>query len=156
MSKDPVIKLIKAYVIGVVLFFLLLFLGAKTCSGQIKKHIAPAAAVFVSGGFEGVMDHLQFHYDGNNQFWQPDISWKNKYKNGDPSQGKTFRGKYLVFTTDGWHLMKFGRNLSLFTGFAIYSGTFQKGKKWYWYAIEGLSYWAINRLGFNVTYNLLK
>lgn len=134
-------------------------LGKSKKESKLKKHIAPAVAVFVSGGFEGVMDHLQFHYDGNSQFWQPDISWVNKYKNRDTEQGKTFRGKYLVFTTDGWHLMKFGGNLSMFTGFTLilskeFSGS--NRKKWYWYIIEGMAYWAINRAGFTITYNLLK
>ena len=122
---------------------------------KAKEHIAPAALVFASGAFEGVMDHLSFHDDGNSQFWSPSISWRNKYKGGDPANGKTFAGKYMVWTTDGWHMMKFGRNLTMFAGFTLKltSGT---KKRWYWYAVEGVSYWAINRAGFNLTYKLLQ
>jgi hypothetical protein len=101
------------------------------------------------------MDHLDFHYSTGNQFWDPAVSWKNKYKGGDPANGKTFAGKYMVWTTDGWHMMKFGRNLTMFAGFTLKltSGT---KKRWYWYAVEGVSYWAINRAGFNLTYKLLQ
>lgn len=136
------------------LFILTLYAGSLHAQRfNAREHIAPAALVFAAGMFEGAMDHLQFHYDGNSQFWQPDISWRNKYRNGDPAQGKTFRGKYLVFTTDGWHLMKFGRNATLFTGLVLRIG--EKPKRWWVYGVEILSYWAINRIGFNVTYKLL-
>lgn len=66
-----------------------------------------------SGAAEGVKDKINFHYDKsifskwNESFWNPFISWRNKYVDLDTSKGQTFRGKYLVFTTDGWHLMKF-------------------------------------------------
>lgn len=120
---------------------------------QWKKQIAPAILVFTSGAAEGVMDHLQFHYDGNSQYWQPDISWRNKYKNRDPQQGMTFRGKYLVFTTDGWHMMKFVRNATIFTAFTLKVG---EKKKWWVYVAEGAGYWLVNRAGFTLTYNLLK
>lgn len=115
----------------------------------------PAILVFASGAFEGVMDHLQFHYDKPDQFWNPDISWKNKYKGGDPANGKTFAGKYMVWTTDGWHMMKFGRNLTMFAGFTLKLTTGTK-KRWYWYAVEGAGYWLVNRAGFNLTYKLLQ
>lgn len=121
----------------------------------VKEHAAPAGFVLLAGAFEGVMDHLQFHYDKPDQFWNPDLSWRNKYKGGDPANGKTFRGKYLVWTTDGWHLMKFGKNISLFTGFVIHINQTSVKKRWYWYVLEGVGYWAVNRIGFNLTYNLL-
>lgn len=147
-------KLLGLYALLLLLIILLTGIFAK-CNAQkfeLKKHIAPAASVFVAGCFEGVMDGLQFHYDGSHPFWQPDISWKNKYINKDPNQGKTFRGKYLVFTTDGWHLMKFGRNLSIFTALTLKLG--DEKKKWWVYVVEGASYWIVNRVGFNITYKL--
>lgn len=121
---------------------------------KVREHVAPAVLVFASGAFEGVMDHLQFHYDKPNQFWNPDISWTNKYKNHDPAQGKTFAGKYFVAATDGWHLMKFGRNATIFAAFTFKIG--EPRKRWYKYIYEAAGYWAVNRIGFNVTYNLLK
>lgn len=135
-----------------ILPILLLALSVSGQSFKMREHVAPGILVFTAGMFEGVMDHLQFHYDGSHQFWQPDISWRNKYKDRDPANGKTFAGKYFVAATDGWHLMKFGRNATLFTAFAIKLG---ERKKWYWYIVEGAGYWAVNRVGFNVTYKLL-
>lgn len=148
--KFDVWKILGVYILGLIPIILFTLLTLK-CNAQIKKYIVPASLVFVAGGFDGIMDGLQFHYDKPNQFWNPDISWTNKYKNNDPLQGKTFRGKYLVFTTDGWHLMKFGRNS--FTMGAIVTAIGQK-RKWWVYIVEGLSYWTINRIGFNLTYKL--
>ena len=148
--KFDVWKILGVYVAGLILIILFTLLTLK-CNAQIKKYIVPASLVFVAGGFEGAMDGLQFHYDKPNLFWNPDISWTNKYRNNDPLQGKTFRGKYLVFTTDGWHLMKFGRNA--FTMGAIVTAIGEK-RKWWVYIVEGLSYWTINRIGFNLTYKL--
>lgn len=122
---------------------------------KVREHAFPAVLILASGAFEGVMDHLQFHYDKPDQFWNPDLSWRNKYRNHDPQQGRTFAGKYMVWTTDGWHAMKFGRNLSMFAGFAIHINKTGVKKRWYVYILEGVSYWAINRAGFTLTYNLL-
>ncbi|WP_125077717.1 hypothetical protein [Rufibacter latericius] len=43
------------------------------------------------------------------QFWNPQISWSAKWKNGDPKQGEAFplSSTVLVFLTDGWHLFNF-------------------------------------------------
>ena len=41
-------------------------------------------------------------------FFDSTVSWKNKWKNGDPNQGEKFFGSstFLVWTTDAWHLAK--------------------------------------------------
>lgn len=41
-------------------------------------------------------------------WWNPNISWKNKYKNNDPTQGPKFFGSttFLVWLTDAWHFSK--------------------------------------------------
>lgn len=159
---DPY-KLLRVVLIAAILFIIGAFLiksHAQTVhesrTFKASEHVAPAVLVFASGAFEGVMDHLQFHYDKPNQFWNPDISWQNKYRNRDVSQGRTFWGKYMVWTTDGWHMMKFGRNITLFSGFVLHINKTQVKKRWYWYMLEGAGYWAINRAGFNLTYYILK
>ena len=83
----------------------------------------------VCAGFcEGVMDKLQFHYHksvftnlNNNLFWDPEISWKNKYKNGNPIEGERFRfsSTFLVSLTDGWHLFKLLRNVLMFFSLVV-------------------------------------
>lgn len=70
--------------------------------------------------FNGVMDTLQFHYDtsifprakdetflwGDRQYWDPDLSWENKYKDWPLDPRPAFPGAttWLVGLTDGWHL----------------------------------------------------
>ncbi len=66
--------------------------------------------------FNAVMDTLSFRYNTSifsnypklKQYLDPSVSWENKYKNGDPTQGPRFFGSetFLVFLTDGWHLAK--------------------------------------------------
>jgi hypothetical protein len=93
--------------------------------------------ISLAGLSEAIMDTLQFHYEksifskfNNQYFWNPNISWKNKYLNKDPLQGRLFPGStsLFVFLTDGWHLFKSIRTLSLFLGLFILSiiGTFTK------------------------------
>lgn len=153
--RNPVGRFVFAYLAAIALFFLLLIVGVKACGQKYdwKKNIPSAALVFAAGLFEGAMDHLQFHYDRPDQFWNPDISWRNKYRGGDPANGKTFAGKYAVWATDGWHLMKAGRNST--TAVAIVLHPKERGRPWWHYAAEAVGYWIINRVGFNLTYKLL-
>ena len=60
----------------------------------------------IAGMFKAGMDIMQFKYDNSifynlpqkYQFWfNPAISWKNKYKNGDSEQGEKFFGSSTVF-----------------------------------------------------------
>jgi hypothetical protein len=64
------------------------------------------------------MDTLSFHYStslfkdlDNQQFWDPSLSWTNKYEDPDHPEdgGERFplASTSLVFLTDGWHLFKF-------------------------------------------------
>lgn len=79
----------------------------------------------LAGMSEGVMDTLQFHYSNsifyhlkNKLFWNPEISWKNKYKDGDPKKGEKFLFSTTLFVslTDAWHLFKLIKNISIFIG----------------------------------------
>ena len=64
-----------------------------------------------------VMDTLQFHYQKsifsgasyNQEFYNPKISWRNKWKNGDRQQGEKFPGSSTCFVlfTDAWHFAQF-------------------------------------------------
>jgi len=44
----------------------------------------------------------------NPQFWNPSVSWANKWKNGIHGDGEKFLGSstVFVFLTDSWHLFK--------------------------------------------------
>lgn len=78
-----------------------------------------------AGVCEAVMDKIQFHYDGsvfkkykNQLFWDPRVSWKNKYKGGDPLAGEKFflSKSLLVGFTDAWHMFKLFRTFFIFAG----------------------------------------
>lgn len=81
---------------------------------------------------EAIMDKLQFHYHKSifkqnpvkydQTFWDADISWQNKYKEGSMTEPK-FHGSttLFVFVTDAWHLFKFLRNVFLFIGLPLIS-----------------------------------
>lgn len=68
-----------------------------------------------AGFFDAVKDTLAHHYSSsifaqsrNKEFFDPNISWKNKYKEGNPQMGEAFlfSTTYLVTLTDAWHLAK--------------------------------------------------
>ena len=70
--------------------------------------------VILSSVSKAIQDKLQFHYSSSvfpkltksENFWNPQFSWRNKYKNNDPKQGEKFYGSTTIFVslTDGWHL----------------------------------------------------
>jgi hypothetical protein len=81
--------------------------------------------VILSGVSEAIMDKIQFHWSKTifainpdkykPLFWNPKLSWKNKYKDAETLEPK-FKGSttIFVFTTDAWHLFKFLKNTSIF------------------------------------------
>lgn len=84
----------------------------KTFKSQI---IIILLLIFVAGMSKGVSDTLQFHYTksvfstftNQEQYWNPAISWKNKYEDydkGDKSEAFLFSRSVLVWWTDAWHL----------------------------------------------------
>jgi len=96
---------------------------------QIVFYIIASIVCFgIAGWCEAVMDTLQFHFDfsifscfKNKYFWNPRISWYNKYKNKDPLAGPRFPFSTTLFVglTDGWHFFKLLRNLFIVIGVFI-------------------------------------
>lgn len=83
--------------------------------------------VLLSAIAKAVMDVIQFKYydsifkEGNSYFWNPALSWANKYKNLDPKQGPKFflSTTVLAWTTDAWHLFQMIFLKSLVAGHVI-------------------------------------
>ena len=83
--------------------------------------------VIASAISESIMDKIQFHFkksifsgEGFNQlFWNPDISWKNKWDSTLKKPKFFLSTTMLVFTTDAWHFFKFVRNTMLFIGLPV-------------------------------------
>ena len=63
----------------------------------------------VAGASNGVTEVLRHDYasfermfpEANDEFWNPNISWKNKYKNMDPKQGPAFWGSTALLIVTG-------------------------------------------------------
>lgn len=101
---------------------------------KVGKRIANYSFMFVGGASEGFSEELQHHYSKvkekfpnmNDNFFNPQISWSNKYKNGDPTQGEAYFGSTTIFVagTDGYHAFR-GISKGALIGGLI---TFQKGK----------------------------
>ena len=79
--------------------------------------------IWFGGICEGIMDKIQFHYSTsifstfkNTTYWNPEESWKNKYKNGNPLEGEKFflSTTFFVSLTDAWHFFKLLRNAFVF------------------------------------------
>lgn len=71
-----------------------------------------ALLIIVAAIANAAMDKVQFHF-GNSVFrgmpkLDPATSWRNKWKNGNNSEGEAFAGSSTIFVclTDFWHLMK--------------------------------------------------
>ena len=113
----------------IILFFITHSLFAQENKFTIKEELPPMGTMFLAGAFNGVSQDLLFHYNefentfpnANPQFWDPEISWVNKYKNGDPLQGEKFIGSTTVFvgTTDGYHAMLSSRDIMIVTSISL-------------------------------------
>jgi len=128
---------------------------------RVREHVAPAVLMFLAGAADGLNQAISYRYSSfkkafpgvNDVFWSPKISYRNKYKNHDPTQGAKFFGStsFLVWTTDGYHATRFAEHL--FMVGAVTVKLTQQRKKWYYYVAEAAGYWVINRAGFAVVYN---
>ena len=125
---------------------------------QWRKEIAPITAMFLAGAVNGVNQDLLFHYhefestfpNANPQFWDPDISWRNKYLNGDPTQGEKFLGSSTIFVgfTDGYHSTMLARNLFITTSICLSPQT----RGWKPFLTKTLIYSLSYGLGFELVY----
>lgn len=111
---------------------------------------------------KGIMDTLQFHFakssfaDRDPLFWNPNRSWRNKYKNQDPEQGPKFPFSTtgLVFLTDAWHLFQAVMLAAHRTALVILGSLFIDLQWWIWVIIWlGLS--LVFSSGFHLSYTLL-
>lgn len=76
------------------------------------------------------MDRMQFHWNkapkwmrDNGHFWNPLVTWKNKYEDGNPKKGMTFKGRFLTGLTDGWHLLKMLMKFMIIAAIVSYPGS---------------------------------
>jgi hypothetical protein len=125
-----------------------------------SNHIWTGGLVFLAGAAKGFNETLQFHWkefrrqfpQANAQWFNPTLSWKNKYKNGDPDAGAKFFGSTSVFImfTDQYHLNNFINRAAWGTALVIKIGEGKKPFKQY--LLDFLYYGLCHQAGFAATY----
>ena len=127
-----------------------------------RPRIAPIALSFAAGQANGIHEAVHYHWpafqsrfpNANPQFWNPAISWENKYAGGRyVNGGERFPGSTTVFawTTDAKHLFGSGHRAFLF-GAGV---TLTLGEKRHWshYVADGLLSFAAYSAGFHLWYS---
>lgn len=126
-----------------VIIILLIMAGATAQAQTVGQMLVAGGLMYTSGYADGVAETLQFNYSGYRErhpntdpTWSnPDISWRNKWKHGNPDNGPAFWGSthILVGTTDAYHLANTIRNTSATASFIVYGlpqYTQQEGHWW--------------------------
>lgn len=80
---------------------------------------------------DAMQDGIMHDFEGtvfrnlNPKFFNPDVSWVNKYKDDNPLEGEKFFGSttFLVWLTDFWHLLKFIKMNCVWIALSVASGT---------------------------------
>lgn len=117
---------------------------------------------FLSGTADGTSETLKFHYyrfekrfpNANDNYWDPNKSWTNKYLNNEYKLGPKHFGSttFLAWTTDGYHMTRTLRNAFMVTAIVTRR---QKPKKWYWYVAEAAGHLVAYQAGFHLSYSAL-
>ena len=116
--------------------------------------------VFTAGASKGFNETLMFHWKGfrqhfpnaNPQWFNPDESWRNKYKNGDPEAGARYplSTSVLIMFTDQYHLNNFINKTAWISAFVIKIG---EGKRPLTHYLLDLAYYTFcHQAGFALTY----
>jgi hypothetical protein len=108
---------------------------------HVEKNHASHGMMFVGGAFNGVSDALAHKYSStvfykspaNNQFWNPQVSWENKYRDWPIDDRPAYFGSttFLAWTTDGWHMTKTGQLKSMQVAMVLYKPE-KEIRKWWW------------------------
>lgn len=127
-----------------------------------KRDIFAASTAFFAGSFEGTAETLKWHYDefetalpeSDPEYWNPEISWKNKYDDGTHESGPKFFGSttFLAWTTDGYHLMRTSRNVMF--GATLFLSP-RNDFDWRNMIVRVLAYSLAYQSGFHLTYSVI-
>ena len=100
-----------------------------------------------------IIRYLKKHFPGANKQWfDPKVSWRNKYAGGNPDNGaKSFLStSVFVMFTDQYHLNNFIQKTAIMTALVIKIGEGKRPFKHYVYDL--LWYTMCYQLGFAATY----
>lgn len=150
---------------------ILLFNTNMSSQKKWKEYLVTGSSVFVSGMLDGTIETISYHYETgfkprfpniNDKFWNPALSWKNKYKDGNPALGPKFMGSTTLFvsTTDAYHLLRTTKRTIDGGTLAYYinktcSEKKSNRKKWKSIAKDFVILTAIRCAGFHLTYTYI-
>jgi hypothetical protein len=154
------------------IIFCLIYNSASAQKKKFKDYLFIGSSSLVSGMLDGTIETISYHYDNgfkrrfskvNDQFWNPAISWTNKYKDNNPALGPKFMGSTDIFvcTTDAYHMLRTtkraldGFTLACYINKTCTETTTPKGKRWKRVVTDFLIITAIRCVGFSLTYSLL-
>jgi hypothetical protein len=120
-----------------------------------KKTVARNACFLIAGALDGFNQELLFHYPrvkqilniSNDQFFDPSISWQNKYNSNTP-----FAKTLLVGTTDAYHASRSINKMFMIGGAITLCGKNNLKKQLKDIAISSIFY----TFGKGLTHQLLK
>jgi len=125
-----------------------------------KNKILTGSLALVGGASKGFNETLHFNYrafentfpGANEQWFNPQVSWRNKYKGGDPDNGPKFflSNSLFVTFTDQYHLNNFIHRTALMSALIIKIGDGKRPFRHYVY--DFLFYSACYQAGFAATY----
>jgi len=162
------------------IFFSLIIAFSYSLNAQnkLRKYLLTGTGQLVSGMLDGTIESISYHYENgfktrfpkaNDVFWNPAVSWKNKYKDGNCELGPKFAGSTTIFvsTTDAYHLLRTGKRSIDGLSLAYYINRECSGpqgkefidkkhskKKWKSVAKDFIILTAIRCAGFHLTYSL--
>jgi len=125
-----------------------------------KNKLLTGGLIFLSGSAKGFNETLQFNYPifektfpgVNDQWFNPKISWRNKYKDANPDNGPKFflSTSAFVMFTDQYHLNNFIHKAALTSAIVIRISDGKKPFKHYLFDL--LYYSACYQAGFSALY----
>src|SRR5690349_8641857 len=124
------------------------------------NHLITGGLVSLGGSCKGFNETLFFHYkvfarkfpNADRKWFDPRLSWMNKYKNRNPDDGPKFplSTTLFAFTTDQYHLNNFIGRSAILSALVIKIGDGKKPFKYY--LIDLLYYGLCYQAGFALTY----
>lgn len=101
---------------------------------------------------DAMQDGITHDFEGtvfrnlNPKFFNPDVSWVNKYKDDNPLEGEKFFGSttFLVWLTDFWHMLKFIKMNCVWIALSVASST------WWLYFVGLLFHGVVFELAYKV------
>lgn len=127
-----------------------------------KRSLIGCGVAFIGGVANGYHETILNHYpqfkrvhpNANDEFWNPQISWLNKYEDFDKyGKREAYFGSttFLAWTTDAYHLSSVISNTSIVGATCII--TIGEKRKWWEYGIDIVAMSLARSSGFHLIYS---